>query len=324
MKLTLGQLRQLINNSRLSHDGEDLYGFCPKCGHDEFGISVTKENNPFSCFRKSKCGFVGNAYTLLTFLNRRKEFLTDREINVFESELNSLVDRKEIETIMLPEIKPPVLWKRIYEDAYLTSRGFTGSQFQKFKVGRSTIDRDYITFMVEMNGLMTGYVSRSERSKAWIDNYNEKAKDEGRKDKYLRYRNSHSDFDRMLFGYDEIIESETTDVVLVEGIFSKTKTDTNLGLDYDNRLKCVATFGAKVSEEQIRLLKVRGVKNIWLWFEADVLNKVKEIAAKLSLHFDVKVCFLNGFDPGDIERKEAQELFENSVSFLEIDVNYLS
>src|SRR5690606_13820809 len=108
---------------------------------------------------------------------------------------------------------------------------------------------------------------------------------------YLRYKNSTTDFSKCLFGYDEINEKTST-VILVEGIFSKTKTDINLGLDYLDEMKCCATFGAGISDYQIELLKRKGISNIVLWFEADVLDKVKRVGSQLGLYFNVKVGYL--------------------------------
>ena len=199
MKLTKDQLQQLISNPRTSSDGKDIYGLCPQCGHDEFGISIVEKNHPFSCFRKSKCGFTGNIYTLLKHLNKFKEFVGEREIDpegllldVFETS-EDIIQQQE-----LPEVQPPVGWKRVFENEYLQNeRGMQSYQFEQYKIGVSRLKKDYITFLVEMEGKITGYVSRSIKSKAWIDAYNEEIKQTGGK-KYLRYENSMSDFSKTL------------------------------------------------------------------------------------------------------------------------------
>lgn len=316
MKLTRSQLEQLINGTHLSENGKDLYGTCPQCNQQEFGISLVENNHPFSCFRKAKCGFSGNIYTLLKYLNVLKEYIGEKTFDPDEN-IPDLIDQVEIKVLEpLPTMTPPVGWRRVDSDQYLEQRGFTPQQFAKHQVGRSVLKRDYVTFLVEMNHRIVGYVSRSTKSKQWIDDYNQRTGAH-----YLRYTNSTSDFSRMLYGYDEL--NNTTDVILVEGILSKTKTDTNLDLDSDDWIKCVATFGAKVSEYQIQLLKDKGIKTVWLWFEADVLSKIKMIAARLAIYFEVRVCVLDGFDPGDINSEQAIDLLQNSITFIDIDQNYL-
>lgn len=323
MKLTRSQLENLIQNTYLDHKGENLYGTCPFCGHDEFGISFTKEHNPFNCFRKKDCGESGWVYKILKHLGRTKEFIGERQVDIF-GKLESIFEEDCQESdVELPEISPPVLWGRVYEDDYLRERGFEDYQFTKFEVGRSKLNPEYVTFLIKMNSRLVGYVSRSERTKAWIDNYNKRKKEEGSRETYLRYDNSTTDFTKALFGYDEIVDGVTTDVILVEGVFSKTKTDWNLYLDFeDDRLKCCATFGAKISGYQIELLKRKGIKVVHVWFEADVLDKIKRVIGELADHFIVKVAYLENKDPGDLCQEEAIEVFQREVDWVDFFVNY--
>lgn len=325
MKLSKSQIEQLIENTRLDHKGENLYGTCPFCGHDEFGISITKEHNPFNCFRKKECGESGWVYKILKHLGRAKEFLSETPVDVFGSLSTSLGDDNiEItdSDLDLDEIAPPLLWKRVYEDEYLRKRGFTDSQFNKFEVGRSVLNPEYITILVRMNGRLVGYVSRSEKDKQWIDAYNVIAKQK-QQDPYLRYDNSTTDFTKALFGYDEIIDGVTTDIILTEGIFSKTTTDTNFDLDNNDEIKCCCTFGAKVSFFQIELLKRKGIKVVHVWFEGDVVKKTKKIIGELADHFIVRVGYLGDKDPGDLDREQALQILEAEVDWVDFCVNFL-
>jgi len=321
MKLSQKQLENLLQNAHLDYKGKNLYADCPFCGFHEFGISLS-DNHVFNCFRKKHCGRAGNIYSLLKHLGRSKEFLSEREIDAFEKLEAGLDEREELD-LTLPEIQPPLLWKRVYEDEYLRKRGFQDYQFEKFEVGRSKFNSGYVTFLVRINGVLVGYIGRSDKSKKWIDAYNEGQRIIGSKLVFLRYNNSTTDFAKTLFGIDEVIEGVTTDVILVEGIFSKTKTDVNLYLDHQDQMKCCATFGAKLSDYQIQLLKNKGVKRLWFWFEADVLNKVKDIVSKASLYFDVKVSFLDKKDPNDINEDEAMELLDNAKNWLDFNTSYI-
>lgn len=324
MKLSQKQLEGLLSNTRLDFKGKNLYADCPWCGYNEFGISLD-DNHVFNCFRKKHCGYTGNIFSLLKKLGKVKEFLSDREIDVFERlESNLGVEEDVAIDLDLPEIKPPLLWKRVEDDEYLRERGFEEYQFEKFEVGRSKFKPEYITFLVRMDGKLVGYISRSCKSKEWIDAYNERKKAEGSQEKYLRYDNSASDFGKMLFGYDEIVEGETDTVILTEGIFSKTKTDSNLDLDFQDQIKCCSTFGAKFSEHQIELLKLKKVKNLIFWFEADVLDKIKVIVSRAALYFNVKVSYLQGKDPNDIDQDGAFELLEQSKDWLDFNISYLN
>jgi len=320
MLLTRKQIEDLIGKTILASDGKNLYGKCPYCGGDEFGISL-EGNNAFNCFRKKKCGMVGNAYTLLAFF--KKQITFDRTLSevlsTFEDEI-----AKEIEP--LPLVTPPVGWKRFTDDEYLRGRGWVDYQFEKYKIGRSFLNKEYVTILIEMNSQTVAYLGRSIKKKEEIEKINERRKLSGEK-KYLRYNNSTgSDFGKMLFGHDDIIKGKTKNVILVEGWLSKTKTEVNLELDFDtaDTLKCVATFGAKVSDDQIKLLLGKGIENIYLWFEGDVLSKVKPLAMKLNNYFNVKTGYIgDGRDPNDWNQQECINFFDKCISPLELATNYL-
>lgn len=323
MKLTRSQLEQLIDGTSLNYKGTDLIGICPYCNSPtkEFGISLN-DNHVFNCYRKKECGKAGNLYTLLKYLGRTKEFLSERQINVFEKLESNIDNVQELDSI-LPEITAPLFWKRVSDNDYLRERGFWDYQFDKFEVGISRIKKDYVTFLVRREEKLIGHVTRSMKSKVWIDAYNQTQKEIGSKITYLRYDNSTTDFAKTLFGYDEIIEGKTQDVILVEGIFSKTKTDVNLGLDFQDEIKCCATFGAKLSDHQILLLKNKGVTNLIFWFEEDVLNKIKPIIAKASLYFNVRASYLKGVDPNEIDQDRAFDLLEKSKNWLDFNTSYI-
>ncbi len=321
MKLSRKQLENLIQNTTLDHKGKNLYGTCPYCGENEFGISL-EDNHVWNCFRKGKCGLSGNIFKLLKFLGRSREFLTEREINVYEKLQGNVILDTKID-LELPEITAPILWRRVKSDPYVDSRHFQPYQYEKFEIGRSVLRKSYVTFLVRRDNKLIGYVTRSVRDKKWIDEYNRKQKELGSDLVHLRYDNSGTDFSKTLFGIDEVIEGVTTDVILVEGIFSKTKTDVNLLLDHMKEMKCCVTFGAKFSIHQIELLRLKGVKNIWLWFEADVLDKVKDVATYASLFFNVRCSYLNGIDPNDIGPDEALELLDNAKDYLNFNLSYV-
>ncbi len=324
MKLTIEQISKVLTVHRHSQDKKYVYADCPVCGKDEFYLLFLEDNQPCGCSRGKKCGWKGNIFTLLKLLGKSTEFVQDRDVNVFKKLESNLGEKILDLNLELPQINPPMLWKRVHEDEYLRSRGFEDADFEKYEVGRSAIKKDYVTFLVRQKGLLVGYIGRSERSKVWIDQYNARQKEKGSEHIYPRYDNSVSDFAKMLFGYDELVTNVTTDVILVEGIFSKAKTDNNLQLNSSDEIKCCATFGAKISPEQIELLRLKGVKNVWLWFEADVLKSVKQSAAKLFSYFNVKVSYLKDKDPNDIGPEEAMQLLEEAKGYSDFNVSYVS
>ena len=305
MKLSKIKLEQLLQKTRLSSDGDDLSALCPKCGHDEFGISL-KDNHRFQCFRKKRCGWSGNIFTLLKFLGRTDLYKKgESNVNIF-SKLESNLDfdnSKEID-LTLSTVKPPPGFKRIYENDYLKGRGLRVQEFQKYKIGKSVFYTGFIIFLIERDFEIKGFIRRSEEGKV--------------------YRNSSDNFSKMLFGYDEIVEG-VTDIIIVEGIFDKIQTDINLDLDSNEKMKCCCSFGGSLSLEQIRLLELKDIKNVYILYEADILKKLKKAISEVVLKFNnVRAGYLSDKDPGDMNSKEILSILEKSVNFINININYVS
>ena len=138
MKLNQKQLERLLAPYSPVVDArkKNLLCHCPKCGEFEFGISIDGHLHPFQCYRRKKCGFIGNIYILLSFLGKSREFAKDDVVNInkkISPLLGNSVDAKH-HLADLPRVTPPVLWKRVDDDPYLRQRGFEDYQFRKFEL----------------------------------------------------------------------------------------------------------------------------------------------------------------------------------------------
>jgi DNA primase len=91
-------------------------------------------------------------------------------------------------------------------------------------------------------------------------------------------------------------------VIAVEGFFGKKKIDDILQLTESEKIKCIATFGKKISNHQILKLVLKGVKKIILFYDNDAVQESKKYCSLLSKFFNVEVAFLaeKGKDPADL------------------------
>jgi DNA primase len=312
MTLTVEELQRLIGESHLDVRKKNLYGTCPKCGGDEFGVSLS-ENHRFGCFRKKECGFQGNIFSLLGYLGKSiyevKPGFTPRA----KLENKLLINEVEELDLKLDDMKLPFGFKRIAQNDYLDSRGFTQSDYEKYKPGYSLIDprfKDYLIFPVEQYGSNKAYVARSNKTKEEITEYNTLHKLKGDGKKIYRYVNSTSDFSKILLGINEFTENTTT-AILVEGLFDKRNTDDKLGLEDQEEVKCVCTWKCAVSPEQVYLLQQYGIDTIILLYDPDVVDEIKKTAFELEKYFNVWVGFnAGGFDPGDMTKPMFDDMLE--------------
>ena len=214
--------------------------------------------------------------------------------------------------IDLPKAHPPIGFNRIDSDEYLDSRGFTESQYEKYKVGRSWLStfKDFVIFLIEEDGECKGYVSRRKKGGAWFKEQEERVKLYGGK-KPLRYNNSQTDFAKLIYGIDEI-DGLVDTMVIVEGIFDKFNVERILGMDQEGSFwKCGATFGKKINDIQMNKLKKKGIKNVILMYDPDALNDSKRYSYELTKHFKVKVGYLDQKDPGDLLEDELYSVMDN-------------
>jgi len=213
MILSKEKLRDLLINPKLDESKKNFYCKCPWCGHNEFGIQIYKDNHPFNCFRKRRCGETGNIYKFLKKIGKSVPTSDDSISKTFQSleTLKEVVEKKE-----LPKVKLPVGYRRVFYNEYLEKRGFVN--YNKYEVGITKLDRkfkNYVIFPIKVKGEIKGYVSRSILSKQEIDRYKALY---GKR--ILRYRNSITEFNQILYGIEEITSSTNT-VILVEGIFGE-------------------------------------------------------------------------------------------------------
>jgi DNA primase len=141
------------------------------------------------------------------------------------------------------------------------------------------------------DGELKGYLGRFEGS--------EKVK--------RKYRNSEgTDFAKLVLGIDEL-NNNVKELLIVEGIFDKVNVDDKLNLKSNLTRKCVCTFGARCTNEQLIkiLMKASNIERIYVMHESDVIDSVKKTGLKCQNYVkDTKVCHIDEKDPGEMSEKE--------------------
>lgn len=320
MKLSIEQLKSLIKNSKLDFRGQNITGTCPRCGHNEFGVSI-KDNHFFGCYRLKQCGWKGNIYSLLKELGRLEEFRDSDGYSRGEEKLllKKIIDKAE-ELEKLEEVKLPIGFKRIYEHPYLESRGFTSEDYTKYKVGTTILETklyNYIIFPVESSGVNVGYVGRSQLTKQEIELLNKNYARLGLDKKVLRYINSATNFSNILYGSDELTSS-TKMVILVEGIFDKINVDRQLKLQSTKgEVVCLATFKCVLSSQQYLLVKEKSPQTLswFIFYDPDVLQSIFDTGLFLSQSGEKDILVIpnpyDDCDPGDMDLEKMNSCLEN-------------
>ena len=295
-----GELRSVLINPKLNTRGQYICD-CIFCGKERH-MYVNKQTQLFDC---KKCGESGSIYKLLKRLDKtyllgdatveeRKVIKSIREMREEEEESD------EVEVSPLPVRKMPVGWKVTEASTYLRNRGITNADCKRYNIGYTTLMkkyRDYVLIPIYDGGEIRAFLGR----------YGAKKIPEGK----LRYNNSRgSDFSALLFGYDEIVSDKTVTVILVEGIFDKIKVDKVLHLWESDDVKCVCTFGKKISPVQQKKLLIKGVVNVILLYDFDALKDIKKYGLELENYFITSITYTSSKkDIDECTDEEALEVF---------------
>ena len=303
---------------------------CPSCGRGgKFGFKISDVGGRVHCFI---CDYSANIYKYLKSTGRSDLISTDREYSAkapIKFNFSRFSDEESGEDI-LPEVEMPFGCKNILHDDYLNKKGFTENDYKLFEpcITDSVIERklnNYLIFKIKQEGRLVAWLARSKHSYDWHEENLRKHKENG-DILQLRYRNSEgTDFNKILGGYDEINDNTDT-VILVEGMFDRVGVNNKLMLDRQDGVKCCFTFGNKVSDAQISLLRNRkNLKNIVLLYDYGTVKQSKAYGMKLSKFFSTFVCLIEDskVDPGDMPLPYLLKVLENKKSAINFYVSQI-
>lgn len=302
---------------------------CPWCGREgKFGFLKVKNSGIVNCFfcEEGKTSL----FNYLKQIDRLDLVSSSPEISI-ESKIVSLKPVEErVEESEIVEVKMPRKTQPLVGDKYLDNRNFLPEHYESFEPSYTEYFlekklHNYIIFKIKQEGRLVSWLARSRYDYSWHKENLKKAK-LGEESLVLRYRNSDgTEFDKVLGGYDDIT-SNTTTVILVEGLFDKVGVDSTLQLFDNETVRCCFTFGNKVSENQINLLKKKkGVKSVILLYDYGTIKQSKNYALKLNRHFDTKVAIPDTEDdPGDMTFDQMISVLSNLQTPIEFYANNLN
>lgn len=304
---------------------------CPYCGKEggKFGIYIGKETEKKKLFVSHcfSCGHTTKDINLLLEDIGRPDLKLVETADLRPlSEQNLLFQLEEDEVDDdLAIIEMPEGWKRCYKHPYLKERGFTGTDFDYFPVGTTRglnfkLD-NYVVFPIIDDGDIVGYISRHVWPKDQIEEYNRKARRNG-KYEIRRYNNStENDFVKLLYNYDSVIEDKTDTVIIVEGVFDVIALTRKLDLYDNNQIAVVATFGKKISQAQIYKLQSKGVKTVVIGYDGDAVTAINVAAIQLNEYFETFIAYIE--DPkADFDSMDFWEIYDVFSSNLKTPIEY--
>lgn len=299
-----------------------LVPYCPFCGHDGFKYGIyVGQNIGKKRFGMSNCYHCNRKYGSLkeTLKALGKEELMPKETTDFDEDIVvSELFEDELDDDLV-EIELPTGYKRCFSNSYLKSRGWIADDYEYFPVGTNRcIEReyeDYIILEVRDEGRVVGFVARNILSKDEIEKYNSRHRYQIKRYKNSDERNGNG-FSKMLYNYDAIETGSTFSVILCEGPFDVVGLNRKLEL-YDNKVIVpVATFGKKISQEQMYKLQRKGVEQVVIGYDNDAKETTAQIAMELDKYFDVLIADIPdgvGKDWDEMDVEDIYDVFVNNL-----------
>nr|DAP15225.1 MAG TPA: DNA directed DNA polymerase [Caudoviricetes sp.] len=291
-------LKDLLINPKPTRSGQYIAD-CPLCGKEQH-FYISRKTQMWDC---KKCHEYGSIYKLLRLLDKTYllagSTIEEKErIESIREMMQELVSNDDTELSELPVKKMPVGWKVSAKSTkYLLSRGITPEDCKHYNIGATDMFRkyeNYVLIPVYDGGEIRGFLGRYGARKV--------------PDNKLRYNNSiGTEFAELLFGYDEITDNTST-VILVEGVFDKIAVDKVLHLWDGEEVKCVCTFGKKISDKQIKKLMLKGVTNVILLYDFDAVKEIKKYGLELEKYFVTSITYTS--DKKDIDECSEDEALE--------------
>lgn len=300
-----------------------LVPHCPFCGHDnyKYGIYVGPDAGK-KRFGMSNCYSCGRRYGSLreTLKALGRDDLIPKETAELDEPITDISDmfNDEIDDELI-EVSLPRGYKRCFRNAYLKSRGWIADDYEYFPVGTNRgfgrDYEDYVILEIRDAGKCVGFVARSTLSKEEIDSHNNRSSF-----KIRRYKNSNdaggNGFSKLLYNYDAIDPNETFSVILCEGAFDVVALNRKLEL-YDNKsIVPVATFGKKISQEQMYKLQKKGVEQIVIGYDSDAKEYTSKIAIELEQYFDVLIADIPEGIGKDWDEMDVEDIYDIFVGNL--------
>ena len=299
-KISETDLRDILVNPHINRRTREICCDCAFCGKEQH-MYVSLDTQLWDCKR---CGEHGSIVKLLRHLD--KLYLLGGATIDDNDEIKSIRDSvqsvEQMDDKELKDVRMPVGWRVLEKSCdYLLGRGIDGRLCKRYNIGSTKLVeryKNYILIPIYDEGRIRGFIGRYANKVVPDDK--------------LRYSNSlRTQFARLLFGYDEIVVGRTATVILVEGVFDKMACDRYLDLWNNEDVKCVCTFGKKISDAQILKLENKKVQKIILLYDFDAVKEMKRYSIELEKHFETYITFTVKKDIDECTKQEALAVFSN-------------
>ncbi len=283
--------------------GDEWVMNCFHCSDRGKHLYYNSKKHQFICF---KCGWRGSGYTLVDEFNEWYGYTGQVHLE------NSYQPMVQQELVLAPKelVHLPVGAYPLTEEGenfrrarkYLFERGIDMDTIAEYQIHYTHFGRfaGRVIFPIFYNGQLVSYVGRAINPALSPKVLNPTSNEANPPSHYLY------NYDRVRF---------YSSLVLTEGTFDCITTGV---IDY--HYGAVASFGKKLSQEQIKLIFQSSFKEIiFAWDLRDAIPDIIKYAQEFAIFFPVRVVMLPGDkDPNDLGHSQMEELVRQAVPFNQV------
>ncbi len=254
---------------------------CPWCGKGKKHFQVCVTEQIAHCFHCDK----GTNWIGLIAKIAKIPYEEAKGLVEFSVAITKAPSPVAVSSVKLP---PKARWTLDAKE-YLESRRISEDEIERYRIYLS-ITSHRIILPVYVSGIAISYQERALYP--W------------QTPKYLTGKGSH--LGRCLWGIDDCVPDSA--VVICEGIFDAISM---------RKAQCqaVASFGKQITNNQIELLSSRGFSKIFLAYDNDAFDHIKQAYYKLSKHFSkISIVPIEKKDPGEMLPDECRKALDSAVT----------
>lgn len=288
---------------------------CPKCGNNEYKVYVNVSDKVWLCYVCDWGRYLKDVTVLMSAVSGRTLFDVRKEVlqSVKPAPSGDLTEKLMDVFFKPPELKPQQSAVTIALPGADTFNGITSQKVYRYALSRGLTDEEIVQYRLRASLKLRGYKGPFCVTPVYFEgqavNWQGRRVEGDFEPKYVSY----DDISNWLWPIDDLFVAQlraTGRAILVEGTYDSAGM-WRVGMPGQ------ATFGKKISDAQIELLRRFGVREVWIAWDADasrtsdkklhialgakkkvgMRGEIETAALRLRRHFSTKVVDLSNPPP---------------------------
>lgn len=274
--------------------GKEYYALCPLHDDNTPSMSINLRTGAWVCY--TGCGSGKSIFTLGARIFNVSSSQIELELERFKyvpttDELLAELNTRAEDIMARPSYERDFAYTVAGVPRWFIDRGFDAETISQFGIRGNTTDHS-VQFPIFFRNEYLGIIKRLSPTQAKIVGY--------------RYHYTIGfDKSKILFGWDELVNRQLPGVKLHRVVLTEGPLDAMWCQRYG--LPAVSILGAYISDEQIKILRLEGIEEIYLMMDDDVEGEIAKdkIISRTQEYFGISVF---NYPPKTTKKQDPQDM----------------